>query len=135
MVKVPGGKLLSTMAELRQQVEQATQASPQRLTLARAYLDSLDWGIKGLATMGQRIGFQILEPNPPQEYPKMLYKNDSWRIAANPTEEQSMLSDGFSPRVPVPLIEPPIPFNPPPPTISIALPVPPPTTDESEMDE
>lgn len=120
-----GGKLLSTMAELRQQIEMATQASPQRLKLAQAYLDSLAWGISGLAALGHKVGFQLLEPNPPREYPKMLYKGPDYQIAKTPQDEQLLLSDGYSSRVSIPSPPPEPAERPPPPTISISLPKPP----------
>lgn len=125
MAKAPGGKLLSTMAELRHEIEQKVMASPQRLTLARAYLDSLAWGIQGLETMGQKIGFQLLAAPPPEEYPQMLYRRREFRIASTAVEAQRLISEGFSPRVPGPwpLAEQPETQTPlPAPTFSVRIP-------------
>jgi hypothetical protein len=123
MAKVSGGILLSTMTELRQNVEQVHQTSPQRLALAKAYLDSLSWGITGLEALGQKLGFVILSPPEPREFPKMLYRQNQYQIAENQTQEQSMLLEGFSPKVPAEpqakLLEEALPV---PPTFSINLP-------------
>lgn len=105
---VSGATLLSTMAELKQRIEQGVMASPQRLQLAKTYLESLEWGIKGLETMGQKIGFVMIDPPAPVEYPKMLYRESTYRIANNSTEEQAMNSEGFwhRPAEPYPKFEP-----------------------------
>lgn len=123
-VMAHGGTLLSTMADLRAQVEQATKGSPQRLQLARSYLDSMEWGIRGLAAMGQRVGFTMLEAQVPQEFPKMLYKGAKFQIANNRLEEHTMNSEGFWPiaQKPSPRVEEPEPVTAP--TFSIQLPGP-----------
>lgn len=124
MVKEPGGRLISSLAELRNQIEHQVQSSPQRLKLAQAYLDSLAWGITGLTALGQKIGFQLLEPSPPMEFPKMLYRGQDYQIAATALQEQQLLSVGYSSRVSIaaPPSEPA--ERPKPPIISIQLPTP-----------
>lgn len=119
-----GGTLLSTMAELRAKIEQGVLASPQRLQLAKAYLESLEWGIKGLETMGQRMGFVVLEKPAPQEYPKMLYRGTQYQIANNPSEEHTITSEGFSARQvePLPMLNEPAMMPPEAPTFSMPLP-------------
>jgi hypothetical protein len=122
MEKVAGERLLSTMLELRERINQLHQGAPQRAMLAKTYLDSLAWGIGGLAAMGQRIGFMILDPPEPLEYPKMLYRGVDYKIATNEAEEQLMLLEGFSFRVQR-LVEPEVVARPPPPPIiSVSIP-------------
>lgn len=122
--KVAGGMLLSTLEELRGIVEQRTLGSPQRLQLARSYLESLEWGIKGLAVMGQRVGFFMLEEPAPKEFPKMLYRKDRYQIANNPLEEHTMNSEGFWPRAQQPSLQQEEPEPVTAPTFSIQLPGP-----------
>lgn len=120
---VSGGRLLSTMVELRREVETKVQASPQRLKLAQAYLDSLAWGIKGLEEMGHRIGFTLLDKLPPQEFPKMLYREGETAVADNQSQEQSLNSEGFWPlrSVAPPEASPPV-ILAPPPIIEVRMP-------------
>lgn len=63
-----------SMAELRTLIEGIHSNSPQRLQLAKTYLDTLAQTLKGLETMGQRIAFTLLPPPPPIEYPKMVQR-------------------------------------------------------------
>lgn len=107
-VKAPGAKLLYTMEDLKNYINQ-TIGGPQRLKLAQAFLQSLEWGLGGMEGMGVRIAFQILDPPKPVEYPKMLFRGNNFQIANNPTEEQRLNSVGFWARVPKPLptLEPP----------------------------
>jgi hypothetical protein len=100
-VKEPGEKLLYTLAQLTQQI--TSQHQNRRLEMAKAYLSSLAWGIKGLEEMGHRIGFRLLPPEAPKEYPKMLYKGNHWVQVENETQELSAISNGFSPQVVEPL--------------------------------
>lgn len=98
-------KLLS-MAELKSLIEQTHGNSPQRLQLARTYMESLTWGLKGLEGMGQKLAFTVLPPPAPQEFPKMVYKRKQVKIAANATEETLLQDQGFFARRPEPIPEP-----------------------------
>lgn len=45
--------------------------------------------------MGVRLGFVILPPESPEEFPKMLYKNVEEVIVDNKEQEREMLAKGF----------------------------------------
>jgi hypothetical protein len=120
-VRAHGAKLLYTMEDLKNYIEQ-TIGGAQRLKLAQAFLQSMDWGIQGMDSMGVRIAFQILDPPKPVEYPKMLFRGNNFQIANNPTEEQRLNSVGFLARVPKPLPPPVEPERPLAPVISMRIP-------------
>jgi hypothetical protein len=107
---------------LRQEIEKMHVGTPQRLTLAKAYLQSLEWGMKGLATLGQTVGFTIMPPPPPQEYPKALYRRGKTRLANSLAEETQLAIEGFHPKQPEPEVQEPEPKQPSPPTIQVKMP-------------
>jgi hypothetical protein len=129
-----GETLLYTLDQLTLKIE--SQHQNRRLEMAKAYLESLTWGLKGLEEMGHRIGFRLLPEPAPKEYPKMLYKGTETKIAENVQQELEMALKGFWPRAAEPLqtLEPPEP-RPMAPVISIRLPHAPNPTPESTDSE
>lgn len=95
-----------SMAELRTLIEGIHQNSPQRLQLAKTYLDSLVQTLKGLEQMGQKLAFTLLPPPEPIAYPKMVYKvigkKRVYKIANNSMEETLLMEMGYFPPEPKP---------------------------------
>lgn len=71
--------------------------------LAKVYLDSLAWGAKGLHDLGQSLGFTLVGPWPPLEFPKMMYRGSQDAIAQNQVQQRNLEEQGFRPREPKPV--------------------------------
>lgn len=112
--------------ELRALVERLHSREPQRAMLAKVYLDSLAWGAKGLSDLGQTLGFTLVGPWPPLEFPKMLYRGHQTAIAHNAIQQQNLEAEGFRARepeaVPISTQDAAIQIPTAPPTIQVPLP-------------
>lgn len=120
---IPGVMSSFTLQELTEKILGETRNAPQLNSQIATLLNSLVWGTAGLAVMGYSLGFILKDPETPKEYPKMLYLNDTWRIADNAGVERELVAEGYSTRVvKLPHISEPAPVRPIAPTISIPIP-------------
>lgn len=83
------------MPQLLDLLESIHRSSPQRLLLARAYLQSLMWGIAGLKGLGQDLGFVLMPPAPPMEFPKMLFRGTDSIVVNSTAEEARANGEGW----------------------------------------
>jgi hypothetical protein len=90
---------LMAMDELAATIEGMHRREPQRQTLAKVYLDSIAWGAKGLHDLGQTLGFSIVGPWEPIEFPKVLYRGRHTEIVHNANQQRRLEAEGWRERI------------------------------------